>query len=203
MTRTASRLVPRLGNQAAAPATIDDLLTEAPRRPGPAPPCCGIPGHPRRRGPHRHPPGMAAPGRRRDSRRHRHRAQPPGMAVRSGQPGPTRRSRRSPGGLDHLLRRGILLLARRRLPAGPGPEQRDRCDRRLPGLARRRAAGHQARETNQATACRTRSLTTRAGKHTSQTTRGRPLPYANPDRRCGRQPRSSGGLVYVAGERTF
>src|SRR6516165_4731722 len=65
------------------------------------------------------------------------------MALRPGQPGSGPRSDRPPREVDHLLRPGVLIVAGRRIPADPGPVQRNRRDRRLPGLASRRAAdGH-------------------------------------------------------------
>src|SRR5215467_1613503 len=73
------------------------------------------------------------------------------MALRPGQPGSDPRSGRPPCEVDHLLRPGVLIVACRRVPADPGPVQRNRRDRRLPGLASRRAAGGYTRTAKQAT----------------------------------------------------
>src|SRR6516162_1851702 len=72
------------------------------------------------------------------------------MALRPGQPGSDPRSDRPPREVDHLLRPGVLIVAGRRIPADPGPVQRNRRDRRLPGLASRRAAGGHTRTAKQA-----------------------------------------------------
>src|SRR5262249_23855951 len=73
------------------------------------------------------------------------------MALRPGQPGPDPGSGRPSGEVDHLLRPGVLIVACRRVPAGPGAVQRNRRDRRLPGLASPRAAGGHTRTAKQAT----------------------------------------------------
>src|SRR5262252_5429938 len=109
------------------------------------------------------------------------------MALRPGQPGSDPRSDRPPCEVDHLLRPGVLIVAGRRVPADPGPVQRNRRDRRLPGLASRRAAGGHTRTAKQATT----ALTLLTGPAAPST---RPAPHspssvriAGPTRRpaCG------------------